>query len=565
VKFLLKRWVEGTLVNPLGQVERFAVVLRFMNKRFFAARYGIILAAASLAIAPLETFALNASVTPSSDAPEMATQASSIESPIQLAQSQSLEETLQSLPEAIAKAVLENVQEQSGKQLSELAIVKVQQETWSDGCLGLGEEICTQAQVPGWLVVVASEEQLWAYRTDATGSTVKLDEELSETITAQVTTELTRRQETTTRRTQTTQSATGSSSRQSSQAVMGSSSQSNQAVMGSSSQSSQAVMGSSSQSAQAVMGSSSQSAQVSGSSTQQQTAAATSRMMQQSSASINFTDVSSSYWASNFIAELAAREIIEGFPDGSFRPNEPVTRAQFAALIRKAFEKNKERNAINFRDVSSSYWGYKAIQEAYQMGFLSGTSNTQFNPNRSLTRLEIMVALTQGLDYSFNGSSETLLGFYGDATSIPANYRNLIAAATQRGIVVNYPNVKSLSLNTVATRAEVAAFIYQALVSTGEVTAISSPYVVMTDASTGQVTTGTVMETQTQTQTQTGTQTETQTGTQREVQRGDRPERPRRQNCNQGIGNGAEGCDPGNSRPRGGSNDEGGRTPGGRR
>ncbi|MGB3760180.1 MAG: S-layer homology domain-containing protein, partial [Rivularia sp. (in: cyanobacteria)] len=38
-----------------------------------------------------------------------------------------------------------------------------------------------------------------------------------------------------------------------------------------------------------------------------------------------------------------------------------------------------------------------------------------------------------------------------------------------------------------------------------------------------------------------------------------------KQNCNQGIGNGAEGCDPGNSRPHGGSNDEGGRTPGGRR
>jgi len=40
--------------------------------------------------------------------------------------------------------------------------------------------------------------------------------------------------------------------------------------------------------------------------------------------------------------------------------------------------------------------------------------------------------------------------------------------------------------------------------------------------------------------------------------------KPRRQNCNQGIGNGAEGCDPGNSRPHGGSNDEGGRTPGNR-
>ena len=46
---------------------------------------------------------------------------------------------------------------------------------------------------------------------------------------------------------------------------------------------------------------------------------------------------------------------------------------------------------------------------------------------------------------------------------------------------------------------------------------------------------------------------------------GGRGDRPRRRNCNQGIGNGSEGCDPGNSRPHGGSNDESGRTPRGRR
>ncbi|HEY9598199.1 MAG TPA: S-layer homology domain-containing protein, partial [Cyanophyceae cyanobacterium] len=139
--------------------------------------------------------------------------------------------------------------------------------------------------------------------------------------------------------------------------------------------------------------------------------------------------------------------------------------------------------------------------------------------------------------------------------AIPASYRTLIAAATQRGIVVNYPNVKSLSLNTVATRAEVAAFIYQALVSTGEMTAISSPYVVGGEMGTVELN-------------QTGGQTINQTGggmiNQGETEvEGDR-HKPR-QHCNQGIGNGAEGCDPGNSHPHGGSNDEGGRTPGNRR
>ncbi|MCS6815641.1 MAG: S-layer homology domain-containing protein, partial [Cyanobacteria bacterium] len=48
-------------------------------------------------------------------------------------------------------------------------------------------------------------------------------------------------------------------------------------------------------------------------------------------AQVSFYDVPSGYWADGFIRELASRDIIKGFPDGSFRPNDPVTRAQFAA------------------------------------------------------------------------------------------------------------------------------------------------------------------------------------------------------------------------------------------
>lgn len=431
------------------------------------------------------------------------------------------EATAESLPEPIAKAVLNDVQQRSGLQASQLRIINVEQQTWTDGCLGLGDGICTQALVPGWQVIVAGNEQVWAYRTNESGSSVKLDTQMSQTLTSRVATEVTRRQQVTTRTTQST--VTGTSGRQSTQVVTGASG---------------------SQSTQ-VTGTTQRTGQVSAQ-TQQQMAAT------RSSVQTSFTDVAQGYWARDFIAELAARQIIEGFPDGKFRPNEPVTRAQFAAMLRKAFKTSKVRNAINFRDISSRHWAYYAIREAYEMGFLATDAGNQFNPNRSLTRLDILVALTNGLNYSFTGSTDSILRFYSDVTSIPANYRTLIAAATQRGIVVNYPNVRSLSVNTVATRAEVAAFIYQALVSTGEVTAISSPYIVGGEL-------GTVEFNQTgpsQTQIETG-------GSQRIEQQ--QPGRDRvRRNCNQGIGNGAEGCDPGNSRPHGGSNDEGGRTPGNR-
>ncbi|MFS0513221.1 S-layer homology domain-containing protein [Nostoc sp. UIC 10607] len=250
---------------------------------------------------------------------------------------------------------------------------------------------------------------------------------------------------------------------------------------------------------------------------------------------VGFSDVSTDYWAKDFIAELASMEILEGFPDGTFRPDAPVTRAQFAAMLRKAFAKGKIRQAIAFKDVSTQYWAYNAISEVYQMGFLNAVIGKDFNPSQSLSRLDILVALARGLNYQSSSSTDTILSVYSDATTIRREYRSLIAALTQRGIVVNYPNVNLLNVERVATRSEVSALLYQALSSTGQVAKISSQYVVG--------------------QQQVAVEEQTETSTE-----GVKP----RRNCNQGIGNGAEGCDPGNSRPHGGSNDEGGRTPGNR-
>ena len=101
----------------------------------------------------------------------------------------------------------------------------------------------------------------------------------------------------------------------------------------------------------------------------------------------SFYDVSSNYWAAPFIKELAQRGVIAGFPDGSFRPDAPVTRSQYAAMIRKAFNKRAERQAINFVDVSSNYWAYSAIQEAYTTGFLDRKSTRLNSSHSSVSRM----------------------------------------------------------------------------------------------------------------------------------------------------------------------------------
>ncbi|NER23978.1 MAG: S-layer homology domain-containing protein [Symploca sp. SIO1C2] len=196
-----------------------------------------------------------------------------------------------------------------------------------------------------------------------------------------------------------------------------------------------------------------------------------------------FSDVSPNYWASNFINELSNRDIIAGFPDGSFKPNAPVTRAQYAAMLRKAnqyFNKGANRNSINFVDVPSNYWAAPAIQEAYTTQFLSGYPGRVFRPQQNIPREQVLVSLASGLNFSPVGSVPSILNYYNDVSSI-SNYATTgIAAATEKNIVVNYPNLSFLRPTQNATRAEVAAFIYQALVNQGKAPTIASQYIVDT-------------------------------------------------------------------------------------
>jgi hypothetical protein len=178
-------------------------------------------------------------------------------------------------------------------------------------------------------------------------------------------------------------------------------------------------------------------------------------------------------WARSFIEALAERGVIKGFPDGTFRPDDPVTRAQFAAMIRQAFPQTPKRQGISFVDVPANYWGAEAIQVAYRTGFLEGYPNNVFNPEQNIPRVQVLVSLVTGLELSPPAQVATILNTnFQDATQIPEFARNQVAAATLNQLVVNYPNVALLNPNQVATRADVAAFIYQALVKQGTLPAI---------------------------------------------------------------------------------------------
>ncbi|MEH2248034.1 fasciclin domain-containing protein [Nostoc sp.] len=194
---------------------------------------------------------------------------------------------------------------------------------------------------------------------------------------------------------------------------------------------------------------------------------------------VNLSDVSSDYWARPFIQALADNNVIAGFPDGTFRPNQAVTRAEFAALIQKAFgNQNRVRQLSSggFSDVPANYWAASAIQSAYETGFLAGYPGNVFRPNQEIPRVQGIVALASGLGLtpSTTGASSDLSTYYNDASSIPNYAVNSVTAATQSNIVVNYPDIKQLNPQQSLTRAEAAALLYQALAKQGRVQPIAS-------------------------------------------------------------------------------------------
>jgi uncharacterized surface protein with fasciclin (FAS1) repeats len=193
----------------------------------------------------------------------------------------------------------------------------------------------------------------------------------------------------------------------------------------------------------------------------------------------SFSDVSSNYWASPFIQALAQRNVISGFTDGTFKPDQPVTRAQFAAMIQKAFNQTATRQLRQggFRDVRANYWAASAIQEAYETGFMSGYPNNKFMPNQQIPKVQAIVALTNGLALNAGDTTTNVLStYYSDAAEIPAYAINNVGAATQANLVVNYPELKVLNPNVSVTRAEAAALLYQALVRQGQLQPLASNF-----------------------------------------------------------------------------------------
>ena len=113
----------------------------------------------------------------------------------------------------------------------------------------------------------------------------------------------------------------------------------------------------------------------------------TEKMTADQTYSNTFSDVAKSHWAANYIGYMQQFGIITGYADGSFRPDASVTRAEFAAIASR-FERLTE-GTKSFSDVPGSHWAAKYINFAATRGWVNGYADGTFRPNNSITRAEV--------------------------------------------------------------------------------------------------------------------------------------------------------------------------------
>lgn len=192
----------------------------------------------------------------------------------------------------------------------------------------------------------------------------------------------------------------------------------------------------------------------------------------------SFPDITG-HWAESFIQALTQQNWIKGFEDGRFRPNAPMTRAQYATLLTNALRPVPVSPASVFRDVPPDHWAAKSIDTISRSGFLTGFPDQTFAPDHAMLRVQLWVSLINGLDLMSEAPTEqkTLTQFQ-DASEIPAYAADAVAQAARLGFLINPPGSPTLNPNRVASRADISAGVYQALVQQKRMPPIVSSYIV---------------------------------------------------------------------------------------
>lgn len=170
---------------------------------------------------------------------------------------------------------------------------------------------------------------------------------------------------------------------------------------------------------------------------------------------ILLTDIEG-HWAEEFIMTLVNLDAIKGYPDNTFKPNNNITRAEFATVLVRAFGLETESDKV-FAD-TKSHWAKDFIATAATNGIVLGYDENTFGPDDLITREQMAVMITRALKISSQDSNIA----FADKENISAWAKDSVAAAVEKGIIEGYPDNTFKPLGK-ATRAEAVTVIVKAL------------------------------------------------------------------------------------------------------
>ena len=171
------------------------------------------------------------------------------------------------------------------------------------------------------------------------------------------------------------------------------------------------------------------------------------------------------HWAEETVTYMADNGYINGYEDGSFRPDNQITRAEFAAIMARILGENTPYQG-SFADVSASAWYAEAVQCAYEAGIVSG-DGVNFYPEHALKRGEL-AKMAVGLYQKLAGpAAETTDAGFTDSGEFEEWEREAINAAYQLGFIKGMPD-GSFQSKEPTTRAETAEILFRLLRKAGK-------------------------------------------------------------------------------------------------
>lgn len=183
----------------------------------------------------------------------------------------------------------------------------------------------------------------------------------------------------------------------------------------------------------------------------------------------DYADLPKDHWAYKQIQILTDFNVVVGYPDGNYRPDQNVTRAEFATMVIKAFEQQKAeiKQPAKFTDMSEKDWFWGMVQRAVMFDLLKGYPDGHFDPYGNVSRGHVISTTVNALTtetISNQKAKEILENSYSDYDQIPDWLIIAAGKAEILGMVVKAPGEETvINAERPATRAELAAFLVKML------------------------------------------------------------------------------------------------------